>query len=126
MGFKEETTSPTARDCESLPYDEQYALLREQGLTALAAAVAVCRAYKGNTSWIMRWLAMRSPDADGLRERWVERARGENLDRAWRVGWVEAGCFFYASLAHRPEHTVFIRWEEINNIWLQDGRGLLA
>lgn len=108
------------------PYRQHYRLLMSQGLSPVAAAIALCRANKGNIEWIMRWLATKEPELEVFRERWMKYVQAENKDRAWLPGYLDEGCFFYSSLLRRPNHTVFIPWSEVDSIWIQDGLSCLA
>src|SRR5262249_8554923 len=45
---------------------------------------------------------------------------------AMQVGHVDEGCYLYCSFAGRPGPTVFIKWGDINHIYMQDGQHLQA
>jgi hypothetical protein len=74
----------------------------------------------------MRWLATKGPEPEVFRDRWVNYVRAENRERVWFPGFVDEGCYFYSSVLHRPDYTVFIPWDEIGSIWIQDGLDCLA
>ena len=111
---------------QSLPFVEQYALLRSRGLVPLAAVVAMCRSNPGPVSWILEWFARKNPDAGAFLDHWLNHQRAEAREWKMLVGSVDEGCYLYCSISHRPGPTVFIKWDEIESIYLQDGQDLLA
>lgn len=109
---------------QPLSYDAQYKLLRSQGLTSLAASVEMCRANAGRVYWILHWLSTSGPDAGYFRDWWVARERAaahrEDTPRTL-TGWTGEGCYFYRRSCRRPDHTTFIRWENVERINIKDG-----
>jgi hypothetical protein len=110
----------------SVPFVEQYALLKSRGLPPLAAVVTMCRSNPGRVSWILEWFARKNPDAGAFGDRWLKCRQTEAQDWKIFVGSADEGCYLYCSFAHRPGPTVFIKWDDIGSIYVQDGQHMLA
>lgn len=105
-----------------IPFQEQYGLLKKNGVSPFVAITTMCRNNPGYASWIVEWFACKSPDAGAFRDHWLKRKRAEVSDYLTWVGCVDEGCYQYFSYAHRPRITIFIKWNEIESIFIQDGQ----
>jgi hypothetical protein len=104
----------------------EYATLRSTGLTPFGALMALRRLRPMPVDILLEWFARKNPEAGAFRERWIRQQQAENLASRRLVGAMEEGCYDYFSISNRATRAVLIKWDEIENIYVQDGQNTLV